>query len=210
MFLKDMKKLFFKATCAICNAPLKEKEYDICEKCFFEIERVSSIKKEMDLYYFLHYNDHLKSLVFKYKYGSIKDISHIYSRLFKRKLLDVLASETVDVIIPVPIHEKRENSRGFNQVEEILKALKYPYLKVKRIENTQAMHHFHEAEDRRKNISGAFEISDGRTLLGKNIAIVDDIYTTGATMKELEASLKKFKPKKIIKIAFFRSRRVKS
>ncbi|MCX5773596.1 MAG: hypothetical protein NTX05_03185 [Fusobacteria bacterium] len=143
MFLKDMKKIFFKSTCAVCSKPLNEREYDICEKCFSEIERVSSIKKEGDLYFFLPYNDHLKSLIFKYKYGSIKDISTIYSRLFRYKLLDVLASEKIEVIIPVPIHEKRENARGFNQVEEIIKALKYPYMKIRRSENTNSMHNFH-------------------------------------------------------------------
>ena len=89
----------------------------------------------------------------------------------------------------MPVSRKRKNERGYNQVDEILNCLKVNYVQIERVKNTKKMAEILDEEERNKNIKGAFRISENVDFRGKNILVLDDIVTTGATLREIKNSI---------------------
>lgn len=126
---------------------------------------------------------------------------------FNRELIGVVLDNFVfesgirfDYLVPVPLYYYRENWRGFNQAEKIAQELagrmSVPIGRIlKRNRNTKQQVTMKSKEEREKNISGAIEISrpycDENCLMGKNILLVDDVFTSGADMRECTKVLKK-------------------
>ena len=108
--------------------------------------------------------------------------------------LKQIVKEKIDGIIPIPVSHKRLMERGFNQVEELLKFGKYRYLKVKRIKETRHMYEILNEKDRKSNVASAFRIEKLENI--HRILIIDDIITTGSTMKEFIKEIRR-KNKKI-------------
>lgn len=105
-------------------------------------------------------------------------------------------SSRPDLIIPVPLHKKRLQFRGFNQslllARELAGSLsiKLDYTNLKRVRLTVPQIEL-KAEERRKNVSGAFEVRRPEEIKGKKALLVDDVYTTGATIRECSKVLRK-------------------
>lgn len=136
------------------------------------------------------YSGKLKDFILLYKYRGYK----ILGKDLARFMLQTLgASEEiwwgVDALIPVPLHPKRKRHRGFNQALVLAKILarKKNKLLIKnclfkaenRLPQTVV-----EAQERRNNIKGAFAVKKAKNIKGKVILLVDDVYTTGATVRE--------------------------
>ena len=107
----------------------------------------------------------------------------------------------VDLLVPVPLHESRLRERGYNQSMEIARALA-ARLGVhvssnlcERVRDTPAQIGL-AWKDRRENMRGAFSCL--RPLDGKTVAVVDDVMTTGATLHEMAATLKKFGAARVV------------
>lgn len=104
--------------------------------------------------------------------------------------------ERPDIIMPVPLYKKRLQARGFNQslllARVISKRLsvRLDYLSLRRTRHT-AQQIGLKPDEREKNVAGAFEVSTGTDLRGKRVLLVDDVFTTGATIKECSKVLKK-------------------
>lgn len=134
-------------------------------------------------------------------------MAKLIAELVKEEFYYVLKREKIDVVVSVPVSRKRKNERGYNQVDEILNFLKVNYVQLERIKNTKKMAGILNEEDRNKNIKGAFKISGNIDFKNKNILILDDIITTGATLREIKSSiLEQFEGdvnKKNIKIIVF-------
>ncbi|MBE9527761.1 MAG: ComF family protein [Proteobacteria bacterium] len=94
-----------------------------------------------------------------------------------------------DVIVPVPLHTKRLQKRSFNQSVLMARvcsnslAIPLDYKGLMRVRDTGAQVGLSRAE-RAKNIKGAFALADAELYRGKNVLLIDDVYTTGATMRE--------------------------
>jgi len=97
------------------------------------------------------------------------------------------------VLIPVPLHPKRERERGFNQIHEVLKALPSAFSDgslstidaraLSRTRETAQQTRLSRAE-RLENVRGAFTLRDPRPLVGMHVYLFDDVVTTGATLSE--------------------------
>ncbi len=134
------------------------------------------------------YVDPLRAGVHEFKYHGF----HAVGRYFAGRVLDVhgnrLAALDPEYIVPIPLHSRREKRRGFNQagiLSDILgNGLRIPVddKTLWQIRKTRDQARLDPA-GRWKNIAGAFAIS-GIDLAGKRIALVDDVFTTGATMQE--------------------------
>ncbi|HXI09988.1 MAG TPA: ComF family protein [Thermodesulfobacteriota bacterium] len=101
-----------------------------------------------------------------------------------------------DLIMPVPLHKRRLRGRGFNQSLLLARVLsnglsvKLDYLSLRRVRHT-AQQTGLKHDEREKNVAGAFSLSAGSAVSGSRVLLVDDVYTTGATIAECSKVLKK-------------------
>jgi len=107
------------------------------------------------------------------------------------------------IILPVPLHPKKERKRGFNQSKLISEAVAKNFdLEMsdclKRIKNNKPQASLKDNEARIKNMAGCFRIKNSELVKNKNILLVDDVFTSGATINEAVRILKESGAKKII------------
>ena len=152
------------------------------------------------------FDDHYKSLIHNFKYKrKISLGQRLGKRLGENLSLDQRFLE-FDFLVPVPLHPARKRERGFNQseilAEVVSERMNLPVLKrvLKRIKNTKDQTNLN-VEQREKNVSGAFSLSsakDGEQIYGKKIILIDDVITTGATLRECAEVLKEGGAKKVV------------
>jgi ComF family protein len=138
----------------------------------------------------------LRQAVQKFKYGRKVSLGKPLGRLMARGCGEFLQSCDADLIIPVPLHPKRLRWRGFNQALLLARQLSRAYgiatdpFLLRRIKETPPQTQLNE-EERRRNVRDAFALSAGRSLKGKNVLLVDDVYTSGATVNECSRTLER-------------------
>lgn len=140
----------------------------------------------------------IQSLIKSLKYGRIKDLQGTTKQLLERFLVDeeeLFLSDSI--VIPVPLHFLKKNFRGFNQAE-ILAKLVAQMLELKYRADVLVRRRFTASQtrlskkDRWLNIKDAFEIgAKPESIAGGNFLLIDDVWTTGATIKECSRVLKK-------------------
>ena len=193
----------------------------LCEDCQAILD-ISSSHQEFqtenlsDLYYPLEYkNPLIKNLIKRFKYEPLvkelaKDLASLIIAHFQ--LLDPPPNFGGGdyVLVPVPLEKRKLKWRGFNQSEEIgkeiSKFLNIPLINdiLFKIKETLPQVELSEKE-REENIKGVFIIRNRKKISGKKILLVDDVYTTGSTMKECAQLLKKAGAKEVIGIVIARA-----
>jgi ComF family protein len=123
-------------------------------------------------------------------------------RLIARQPVRQLLSES-DVLIPVPLHWRRQVPRGYNQAEVIARRLAArsdgPKVlrAVKRVRHTPQQTRLHSPTHRAENLKDAFRLAHASRLEGKRVVLVDDVWTTGATMQAVARTVKPAHPASI-------------
>lgn len=161
----------------------------VSEETESRLENLKKLRKLNNIYYIWDYNEEFKKLIFSCKYNRKKSLAKLIARLIEQEFKFIIQKEKIDFIVSVPINKKRENERGYNQVDEILKQLNVNYVEIKRIKNTEKMHKLLNEKLREENIRGSFRIESDFDFRNKKILLVDDIITTGATLKEIKNSI---------------------
>ena len=141
--------------------------------------------------------DHpLRQAVHKFKYGRKVSLGKPLGRLMARACGEFLSECDADVIVPVPLHPKRLRWRGFNQalllagpMSKTYGIVADPFL-LRRIKETPPQTQLNE-EERRRNVRGAFALAPDRSVEGQRVLLVDDVYTSGATVNECSRTLKR-------------------
>ncbi len=171
-----------------------------------------------------HYEDQLLShLIEKYKYSFIKDLSLILGKFLSVYLLNLLNQQRLDrtvseeglkkhelltqlnspqtilsfhdnLLVPVPLSERKFRWRGFNQAELLAREIAKNFsLDLSTDQLVRLMHRPAQAKlkakERRVNLLGCFDWH-GRQLDGRNVILIDDVVTTGATLNECAKALK--------------------
>ena len=114
--------------------------------------------------------------------------------------------EHIDYILPIPLSEKRMRTRGYNQVAEVVRHATYsPHTVVRtdilvRTRDTQPQTELQRAE-RLTNVRDAFGVADVGEVTGKHILLIDDVMTTGATLRAAKAALLPHSPASITCVA---------
>jgi ComF family protein len=140
--------------------------------------------------------------IHQFKYGNNISVGAMLASFMANFSFPDVDFTGYSLIIPVPLHIKRLRQRGFNQSLILARALakkkKIPvnFSSLKRHKFTLTQTGLNKAE-RKQNIKGAFEVSDKKNIAGKNVILIDDVYTTGATINECAKTLTKAGAQKV-------------
>jgi len=173
--------------CSTCGKPLDNAEILSCPDC---IEYKHHFDQGLSVF---ELNTSVQELIYRYKY--YKEFS--LNRTFAHFMVELLyeANWHVDLIIPVPLHKNRLKSRGFNQSsllgDYISQRYNIPCLDTILLRNvdTKTQTGFSRWE-RAKNLQNAFSVVQSEKIKDKNILLIDDIYTSGATADNSSSKLK--------------------
>jgi len=193
-----------------------------CEKCGKPLETLYLPSKCPDCvsanHYFtrgyscVEYDDHMKQLVYKLKYGKQRYLAYHMAEMMSDKL-QKQGLENLDVIVPVPLYKTKLRQREFNQAQLLAKyigkVMDWPVddKHLIRIRETRSQNEL-SRDERKENVKNAFRLVSEDAFPGKKILLVDDIYTTGNTIDACCKELMKFKPKTIYVITFATGRNV--
>ena len=209
-FLEKALEYIFLPVCGICGKLgegylCKEceksiKEYYIEQKVF--VKDIRSKYKMCKTMHLLKYEGLVRKLLIDYKFNDKSYLYKTFCEIIKndKKTLDFIKS--YDIIIPVPIHKKRMKTRGYNQSELIARELAkicgnkmYTDVLIK-IKSNKAQSTLNK-EERENNAKNVYKLCKLEKINNKKVLILDDIYTTGATVKECALELSKANVKEI-------------
>ena len=183
--------------CTICGRPFPDSSGDdhVCGVCLARTPQYTRAHS-WACYPREEGTEHpLRQVIQKFKYGRRVALGKPLGRLMARGCEEFLLTCKAEMIIPVPLHPRRLRWRGFNQsvllARQIGRAYNLPldcfalYRKMDTPPQTQL-----PEEERRKNMRGAFALSGKAAVKGKCLLLVDDVYTSGATVNECSRVLK--------------------
>lgn len=208
--VRDFISLIYPRLCASCGNSLWKYEKVICTSCLYHLPK-TGFHLEADnpvsrLFWgrvnvngaaaFLCFNKggRVQSLIHQLKYKGRKDIGIFLGNQYGLLLSESLVYQSVDLIIPVPLHHQKQQKRGYNQSEQIAiglsgsmkKPLNTQLLKRTKATETQTRKsRFHRWE----NVKEIFTIDHSESFKNQHILLVDDVITTGATLESCIISI---------------------
>jgi ComF family protein len=205
--------LFFPHTCLGCGSDIIDKESFVCLQCINDLPHTNfamhannpiekkfwgrmAITSAMSEFYFSKLSP-VQNLVHEFKYNGNKSIGHFFGNLIGKSILNSNRFP-VDALIPLPLFQKKEKKRGYNQADVlcngIAEIINVPVIKnnVTRIVHTETQTKKGRLE-RWKNVDQTFYVSDPGKLEGKHLLLVDDVITTGATLEACGSEILKIK-----------------
>ena len=184
----------------ICPACI-QKISSLGDECLFCARRGSALhlceecrgKRPLDgiVWPWRYNNDTTKKIIAAYKYRKKRWIATALATHLKQSIASLALTERL-IVIPVPLHPRKERERGFNQALLIAKSLGYPVRidAVRRTKETSPQAWTESRTERIDHMRGAFSVEKSESISGKTILLVDDVTTTGATLSELARTLK--------------------
>ncbi|HEX2615941.1 MAG TPA: ComF family protein [Flavobacteriales bacterium] len=200
----DVIGLFFPRRCAACDQALMTFEHSICFACVSDLPRTrfhDDARNKVELLFggkvqleaasaFLQFTagGMVQRMLHRLKYKGDREVG---IELGRRMAEDVMASprfSTVDTVMPVPLHPRKERQRGYNQSQVLVDGLREAWpleqggdelLRIVRT-STQTKR---GRMDRWKNVGEAFDVAHPETLRDAHVLLVDDVVTTGATLE---------------------------
>lgn len=209
--------ILFPPVCLNCRTYLGDEETQsnlLCPNCFSNIKIYTNIF-QLDPRFRLiaigsYENSALRELLHHFKYNRFLGCQTPLEKLItkwleiNRNLIPIFLFPN-SCIIPVPLHKKRLRHRGFNQAELIAgilgKHLNLPVEKdlLERTRDTKSQIKMKDIKGREENVKGSIRIREGRPAPQyQNVILVDDVYTSGATIKDAAKALRRVGVKSII------------
>jgi ComF family protein len=195
----------FPPVCHSCNACLPPGDSIACSAClgairpvdewddayreaFAKLNEERSVSDFVAAWYFER-DGPLRALMHRLKYGGMTSIGVEFGRVLGERIREAGLGES-DVVIPLPLHESRRRERGFNQCEHIARGVSAVTGRplraglLRRTRFTPSQTRLGPGE-RRENVRDAFALRRHalREIAGRSVLLVDDVVTTGATMR---------------------------
>lgn len=215
---KNLLNTLFPVFCNGCSNLLLKNENVICTKCIHNLPLTyhHNIKEtEIDKVFYgiipfefaasiLYFTKKgiSQNLIHNLKYRNRQEIGTYLGDLYAKEILNLQTIQSIDFIIPVPLHKKRFQERGYNQVttfcKSIEKNLAIPVLDDVLVK-TQHLKSVTDKskEGRLEHNKNVFSIENQDKIEGKHILIIDDVFTTGATIEACAKEILKIKNTKI-------------
>ena len=184
--------------CDVCEGHWPCLSSNACTRCLwpFEVGNISHLCGDCLLHASAFdrvialgfYESILKELILRFKFEGEEHLS----RFFIEKITSDFSA--IDVVIPIPVHIKKLRKRGYNQSAVLAKKIAQKYSKpwnpfvLKKIKETPAQSEL-RGHERRNNLKNVFMVEDPQAVLQKRVLLVDDVYTTGTTVREASKQL---------------------
>lgn len=188
-------------TCSSCYQSLVKINDPVCPSCF----RLQSnqdlcpdcqswendpnwkgiLQRNVSVY---EYNDAMKDVLSIYKFRGDAALAAVFQKDFQTSFKENFHMKTIDAAIPIPLSPERLYERGFNQAKLLANLLPLPQLEI-----LQRTHHEKQSKKSRQerlSSSNVFSITDHSIIEEKNLLLIDDIYTTGTTLRHAAKRLK--------------------
>ena len=192
---------FLPRFCPGCNKKLLANEKLVCSQCLNSILIADAVRLQYEYDRKFNSEKIIEDFYARYVFETDKTLQHIihalkYQKKFRLGIfLGEILSEgiksrnwQIDLIIPVPIHHLKKVERGYNQSDYLAKGFPYSTKSLKRIKHTESQTQLH-INERAINVANAFKVRNSKKIKNKNILLVDDIITTGATTQECGKAL---------------------
>lgn len=187
--------------CSICGTPISKGNH-LCGQC---LKKKPYFHKAISVVF---YDEMSKKLILPYKHADRLELAQLISKWMILRGKEVIQS--ADCILPVPLHKIRLLKRKYNQSALLGKMIAQKFHKpfmpliLFRHKNTPSQGHLN-FKMRQKNIKGAFYIKHPEQIKGKNILLLDDVHTSGATLNECAKVLIKAGAKQVDCLTFCRA-----
>ena len=209
--------------CVVCGNRLAITEETLCSKCYLHLPRTDfgrdlyenvmaklfwgqiSIEKATALFY---YEPHAETanILYELKYKNHPEIGVVMGRMMAKELMSSGLFDDIDVLVPVPLARKRVRERGYNQSLELAKGVSEVtglpiashVIKRTKFLGSQTQRGRWE---RNENVEDVFELTDGDSICGKHLLLIDDVVTTGATIVACAKEMQKASDVKISVLA---------
>jgi ComF family protein len=201
--LTELVNLFYPNSCLLCRQPLVEGERFICLHCHCNIPKTNyhihkgnpardlfagySQVNEVTSYLFFEKDGATQKLIHTLKYKGNKELAAYLGRTAACELKTSGMYASIDTILPIPLHPKKEKRRGYNQSAWIAKGIASIYGcdidtgRLKRTINTESQT-LKPVYDRHVNVENIFFLTEPEYFFGKHVLLIDDVITTGATV----------------------------
>lgn len=217
-WLYSLSSLFFPRCCIVCNDILARGEECLCTICNINLPRTNlhlvkdnhieqlfwgkvSLERATSFFFYRKGSD-FRQILHQLKYGGRKEIGAVMGRYMAAELLPSGFFEGIDIIVPMPLHKKKQRQRGYNQSEWISRGISLTTGipidsdSVVREKNTETQTHKSTFE-RWENVDGIFRLRYPGTFEGKHVLVIDDVLTTGATMVACVSAISQAKDIKV-------------
>lgn len=192
--------------CVACGAHLRCWERWLCGRCSLLVamsarprEKAVELGPHGSLIasYALDYSPSVSSLVWEMKYGGKPGLAEFLARFLWLGAGDLFCLAVRSrVLVPVPVHPRKRRERGYNQAEVLcrhvssLSGIPVARRALAKRRDTPSQAGLRR-EERLGNVAGSFEISDLAAVGGRSVILIDDVVTTGSTLRECAIALVK-------------------
>lgn len=188
-------------TCPICFRP--QINLDICSDCQSwknDPTWKGILERNVSVY---EYNDAMKDILSTFKFRGDAALLAVFEKDFKTSYKANFKTIKFDATIPIPLSPERLYERGFNQAKLLADFLPLPQLDI--LKRTHHEKQSKKSRHERLTSSNVFSISKSSIVEGKNILLIDDIYTTGTTLRHAAKRLKDYGAESIYSFTLIRS-----
>ncbi len=215
--LKQILNFIFPLACGVCGKLLEADDHRrICDGCWSRIaysrRMVFPLPYWMDdIYACCSYEGVIKECIHLFKYRGREYMARPLGGIMADCLEGGIDISGIDILVPVPLHKRSRSKRGFNQSELLIGEILVKHAKVLsndnlvRVQNTRSQVRL-SSKERTMNVEDAFRVKNPELFSGRNVLLVDDVCTTGATLNECAKSLKNAGAKKVFGIVLAHGR----